>query len=40
MAGGFLGATTNAVNGRVSPFYFVTALGWHYVADVWRASIA
>ena len=37
---GFLGATTNAVNGLVSPLYFVTILGWRDVADVWRASIA
>lgn len=40
LASGFLGATTNAVNGRVSPRYFVTILGWNDVADVWRASIA
>ena len=40
LASGFLGATTNAVNGRVSPLYFVTILGWHEVADVWRASVA
>jgi hypothetical protein len=37
---GFLGATTNAVNGLVSPLYFVTVLHWKGVADVWRASIA
>jgi hypothetical protein len=35
-----LGAITNAVNGWVSPLYFVTILGWHGVEDVWRASIA
>jgi len=40
LASGLLGATTNAVNGRVSPLYFVTVLGWHEVADVWRAGIA
>ena len=40
LASGLLGATTNAVNGRVSPLYFVTILGWHDVSDVWRASIA
>src|SRR4051794_21532716 len=40
LAGGFLGATTNAVNGLVSPRYFVTILGWRDVSDVWRASIA
>ena len=39
-ASGFLGGTTNAVNGAVSPTYFVTILGWHGVEDVWRASIA
>lgn len=40
IAGGLLGATTNAVNGSVSPLYFVTILGWQDVTDVWRASIA
>ena len=40
LASGFLGGTTNAVNGWVSPTYFVTILGWRGVADVWRASIA
>jgi hypothetical protein len=35
-----LGAVTNAVNGLVSPQYFVTILGWRGVEDVWRASIA
>ena len=40
LAGGFLGGTTNAVNGWVSPTYFVTVLRWHSVEDVWRASIA
>jgi hypothetical protein len=40
VAGCFLGATTNAINGRVSPLYFVNILGWHDVVDVWRASVA
>jgi hypothetical protein len=40
VAGGVLGAITNAVNGWVSPQYFVAILGWHDVEDVWRASIA
>lgn len=40
LASAFLGGSTNAVNGLVSPRYFVTILGWHNVADVWRASIA
>jgi hypothetical protein len=35
-----LGAATNAVNGLVSPRYFVTILRWHGVEDVWRASVA
>lgn len=40
LASGFLGGTTNAINGWVSPTYFVTILGWQGVADVWSASIA
>jgi hypothetical protein len=40
LASGFLGGSTNAVNGAVSPTYFVTILYWHNVEDVWRASIA
>jgi len=35
-----LGAITTAVNGWVSPVYFVTILGWSGVENVWRASIA
>ena len=35
-----LGAITNAINGWVSPVYFVTVLGWQGVRDVWSASIA
>ena len=38
-ASGFFGGATNAVNGAVSPTYFVNILGWHGVEDVWRASI-
>jgi hypothetical protein len=38
--GAGLGAVTNAVNGWVSPLYFVTILRWQGVEDVWRASIA
>jgi hypothetical protein len=34
------GAATNAVNGAVSPTYFVNILRWHDVQDVWRASIS
>jgi hypothetical protein len=41
-AGGVLGAAVNAVNGRVSPLYFVTILGWGHLPrdEVWRASVA
>jgi hypothetical protein len=35
-----LGAATNAVNGRISPLYFVTVMRWDGVEDVWRASVA
>lgn len=38
-AGALLGAVTNAINGAVSPLYFVNVLGWHGIEDVWRASI-
>jgi hypothetical protein len=40
LAGGFLGATTNAVNAIVSPLYFVTILHWRDVENVWRAGVA
>jgi hypothetical protein len=36
----FLGGTTNAVNGWVSPEYFVTIMRWEANTDVWRAAIA
>ncbi len=39
-ASAVLGAITNAINGWVSPLYFVTIMGWHNIADVWRASVA
>jgi hypothetical protein len=39
-ASALLGAATNAVNGAVSPRYFITILHWHDVENVWRASIA
>ncbi len=38
--GGVLGAATNAINGAVSPTYFVNILRWAYVEDVWRAAVA
>ncbi len=40
LAGAVLGALTNAVNGAVSPAYFVAVLGWEDVQDVGRAAIA
>jgi hypothetical protein len=40
LASAFLGGSTNAVNGLVSPEYFVNIMGWSGVEDVWRASIA
>jgi hypothetical protein len=40
LASGLLGGVANAVNGAVSPTYFVTILGWRDIEDVWRASIA
>ncbi|MGE3851216.1 MAG: hypothetical protein AB7K09_05705 [Planctomycetota bacterium] len=39
-ASAVLGAVTNAINGSVSPTYFVTILRWQGVQDVWRACIA
>lgn len=35
-----LGGLTDAVDGRVSPLYFVTIVGWRGVDDVWRAGMA
>src|SRR5262249_27785447 len=40
LAAAGLGAITSAVNGWVSPLYFVNVLGWRDVENVWRASIA
>ena len=40
LAGGLLGGTTNAINGWVSPTYFITVLRWQGIEDVWRASVA
>ncbi len=39
-AGAFIGASTNAINGLVSPTYFITVLHWQNVDNVWRAAIA
>ncbi len=40
IGGAAVGASTNAVNGVVSPLYFSNVLGWQDIEDVWRASIA
>lgn len=40
LGGAVLGAITNSVNGLVSPYYFVTIMGWYDIQDVWRASVA
>jgi pimeloyl-ACP methyl ester carboxylesterase len=38
LAGALIGATTNAVNGYVSPTYFQHILGWDF-PNIWAASI-
>ncbi len=40
VAGVLMGAFTNAVNGRISPLYFVNIMGWPKDDSVWRAAIA
>ncbi len=40
VAGAVIGASTNAINGALSPLYFRNIMRWHDVEDVWRASIA
>ncbi|SFJ10835.1 hypothetical protein [Planctomicrobium piriforme] len=37
---GLTGGLTNAINGQVSPTYFIRVLGWDNVENVWRAVIA
>ena len=39
VAGAFVGGTTNAVNGAVSPHYFIAIMRWPDV-DVWQTAIA
>ena len=34
-----LGGVFNAINGRVSPLYFATIIGWTGVSNIWWASI-
>ena len=40
MAGAFVGAATNAVNGFVSPTYFINIMQWHHLDNIWRAAVA
>jgi hypothetical protein len=40
VGGAVIGASTNAINGAVSPLYFRNVMGWHDVEGIWRASIA
>ena len=37
--GGFIGATTNMINGAVSPYYFKAVMYWDF-EDIWVASVA
>ncbi|AKQ45031.1 hypothetical protein TH63_04325 [Rufibacter radiotolerans] len=39
LASGFIGATTNLINGFVSPTYFRNVMGWDF-EGIWAASIA
>src|SRR6185437_4806174 len=39
LAGMLVGASSNAINGIVSPTYFINVLGWQGVPNVWSASI-
>jgi hypothetical protein len=39
-AGAFIGASTNAINGLVSPIYFINILHWHNVENICRACMA
>ena len=40
VGGAVIGASTNAINGAVSPLYFRNIMRWQDVEDIWRASIA
>jgi prolipoprotein diacylglyceryltransferase len=39
LTGGFIGATTNMINGAVSPHYFKVVMYWNF-KDIWTASVA
>lgn len=38
--GAVIGASTNAINGAVSPLYFRNIMRWQDVENIWRATIA
>lgn len=38
LTGGFIGATTNMINGAVSPYYFKAVMSWDF-KDIWTASV-
>ncbi len=39
LTSGFIGATTNMINGAVSPYYFKAVMYWDF-QDIWTASVA
>jgi prolipoprotein diacylglyceryltransferase len=39
LTGAFIGATTNMINGAVSPYYFKAVMYWDF-QDIWTASVA
>jgi hypothetical protein len=39
LAGTLVGVCTNAIDGAVSPTYFINVMGWQYVSNIWQASI-
>jgi prolipoprotein diacylglyceryltransferase len=39
LTGAFVGATTNMINGAVSPYYFKAVMYWDF-QDIWTASVA
>ena len=40
VGGAVIGASTNAINGAVSPLYFRNIMRWQDVENIWRATIA
>ena len=39
LAGPLVGISTNAINGLVSPIYFVSVMDWDATSNIWAASI-